>query len=161
MSAVQAIETIFGTEISPWIRDMRRVFYCGEWLQSHSLHIHLLAAPDFLGYDSAPQLARDHADAVRRGLHLHAGVGVHAPDAVLFEPLVKRATEFLEDEMAAGHLRRSDPRLVLVSAYSTVMGVATEVEVLRAVGIEPTLREAVRRRRELLRFLHAALYVES
>jgi len=70
MSAVQAIETIFGTEISPWIRDMRRVFYCGEWLQSHSLHIHLLAAPDFLGYDSAPQLARDHADVVRRGLHL-------------------------------------------------------------------------------------------
>ncbi len=77
-----------------------------------------------------------------------------------FEPMVKRATEFLEHEMEAGHLRRSDPRLVLVSAYSTVMGVATEVEVLRAVGIEPTLREAVRRRRELLGFLRAALYIE-
>ncbi len=77
-----------------------------------------------------------------------------------FEPMVKRATEFLEAEMAAGHLRSSDPRLVLVSAYSTVMGVATEVEVLRAVGIEPTLRETVRRRRELLGFLRAALYIE-
>lgn len=81
--------------------------------------------------------------------------------AEAFEPMVKRATEFLEAEMAAGHLRSSDPRLVLVSAYSTVMGVATEVEVLRAVGIEPTLREAARRRRELLRFLHAALYIEN
>lgn len=54
-------------------------------------------------------------------------------------------------------MRQTDPNLLLVSAYSTVMGVATEVEVLRAVGIEPTLREAVRRRRELLRFLEAAL----
>ena len=48
-------------------------------------------------------------------------------------------------------------QVVIDSAYSTVMGVATEVEVLRAVGIEPTLREAVRRRRELLKFLEAAL----
>jgi len=78
-----------------------------------------------------------------------------------FEPMVKRATEFLENEMSVGHLRASDPRLVLVSAYSTVMGVATEVEVLRAVGIEPTLAEAARRRRELLGFLRAALYVEA
>ena len=46
---------------------------------------------------------------------------------------------------------------MLVSAYSTVVGVATEVEVLRAVGIEPTLRSTVTRRRELLAFLHSAL----
>lgn len=73
------------------------------------------------------------------------------------DPLVVRAREFLEAEMAAGHMRRTDPRLLLVSAYSTVIGVATEVEVLRAVGIEPTLRSTVERRRELLRFLHSAL----
>jgi hypothetical protein len=59
--------------------------------------------------------------------------------------------------MRRGHMRQTDPNLLLVSAYSTVMGVATEVEVLRAVGIEPNLREAVRRRRELLKFLEAAL----
>ena len=58
---------------------------------------------------------------------------------------------------SAGRMRRSDPALVLVSAYSTVLGVATEVEVLRAVGIEPTLRSTVARRRELLAFLHSAL----
>jgi coenzyme F420-reducing hydrogenase alpha subunit len=51
---------------------MRRVFYCGEWIQSHSLHIHMLAAPDFLGYTSITEMARDHAAEVRRGLRLQA-----------------------------------------------------------------------------------------
>ena len=74
-----------------------------------------------------------------------------------FEPLVERARAFLEAGMDAGRIRRCDPRLLLVSSYSTVMGVATEVEVLRAVGVEPTLRDAVVRRRELLRFLRSAL----
>jgi len=73
------------------------------------------------------------------------------------EPIIERARLFLSLEMRRGNMRQTDPNLVLVSAYSTVMGVATEVEVLRAVGIEPSLREAVRRRRELLRFLEAAL----
>ena len=76
------------------------------------------------------------------------------------EPLVKRAREFLEAEMAAGRFRTTDARLLLLSTYSTVLGVATEVEVLRAVGIEPTLRSMVVRRRELLRFLHSALVVD-
>ncbi len=71
--------------------------------------------------------------------------------------LVGRARAFLEAEMDAGNVRRSDPDLLLVSAYSTVIGVATEVEVLRAVGIEPTLRSTVRRRQELLAFLRSAL----
>jgi AcrR family transcriptional regulator len=75
----------------------------------------------------------------------------------VLDPLVKRAADFLESEMDAGRMRRSDPRLLLVSVYSTVMGVATEAEVLRAVGIEPTLRTTARRRRELLSFLHSAL----
>ena len=76
------------------------------------------------------------------------------------KPLVDRAESFLRAEMDAGRMRQSDPRLLLVSVYSTVMGVATEIEVLRAVGIEPTLREAVTRRRELLAFLHSALIVD-
>ena len=73
------------------------------------------------------------------------------------DPLVVRARDWLASEMDAGRMRRTDPRLLLVSAYSTVMGVATEVEVLRAVGIEPTLRATVARRRELIDFLHSAL----
>ena len=62
------------------------------------------------------------------------------------EPLVARARGFLVAEMDAGRMRRSDPALLLVSVYSTVLGVATEVEVLRAVGVEPTLRSTVARR---------------
>jgi AcrR family transcriptional regulator len=73
------------------------------------------------------------------------------------EPLVDEATAFLEAEMASGRMRQCDARLLLLSVYSTVLGVATEVEVLRAVGIEPTLRSTVVRRRELLTFLHRAL----
>lgn len=73
------------------------------------------------------------------------------------DPLVQRAREFLEAEMDAGRMRRCDSRLLLLSVYSTVLGVATEVEVLRAVGIEPTLRSTAVRRRELLRFLRSAL----
>lgn len=77
------------------------------------------------------------------------------------EPLVERALAFLEEEMAAGRVRRHDPRLLLLSAYSTVIGVATEVEVLRAVGVEPTARSLVHRRAELLEFLRSALLVEG
>src|SRR5690606_25964030 len=61
MSAVQALEDIFGIDPDPWVRAMRRVMYCGEWIQSHALHIHLLAAPDFFGCNSVVELARDHA----------------------------------------------------------------------------------------------------
>jgi TetR/AcrR family transcriptional regulator len=77
------------------------------------------------------------------------------------DPLTKRAREFLEAEMEAGRFRTTDARLLLVSTYSTVLGVATEVEVLRAVGIEPTLRSMVVRRRELLRFLRSALVADD
>jgi len=76
------------------------------------------------------------------------------------DPLVERARSFLEAEMDLGHFRRSDARLLLLSVYTTVVGVATEVEVLRAVGIEPTLRSTAMRRRELLQFLRRALVVD-
>ncbi len=76
------------------------------------------------------------------------------------DPLVDRAASFLEAEMEAGTLRRHDPRLLLLSAYSMVIGVATEVEVLKALGEEPTLASLVRRRNELLGFLRSALVPE-
>ncbi|MCE9688621.1 hypothetical protein LZP73_20945, partial [Shewanella sp. AS16] len=72
MSAVQALEGIFGVDPGPWVRDLRRLFYCGEWIESHSLHIHLLAAPDFLGYANVAEMARHYPDEVRRGLRLQA-----------------------------------------------------------------------------------------
>jgi TetR/AcrR family transcriptional regulator len=73
------------------------------------------------------------------------------------EPLVSRAHAFLEAEMSAGTMRRQDPRLLLLNAYSTVIGAATEAEVLRAVGVEPTARSLLRRRNELVVFLRSAL----
>jgi AcrR family transcriptional regulator len=72
-------------------------------------------------------------------------------------PLVDRASGYLATEMDAGRMRRHDPRLLLLAAYSMVTGLATEVEVLRAFGEEPTLRSLVRRRNELLALLRAAL----
>ena len=70
MSATHAIESIFAVTVTPWIRAMRRLFYCGEWLQSHSLHIHLLALPDFLGFNSVIEMSSRYAEEVRRGLKL-------------------------------------------------------------------------------------------
>ncbi|WP_324781046.1 Ni/Fe hydrogenase subunit alpha [Thiobacillus sedimenti] len=72
VTAAQALERLFNVELTPWARAMRRVFYCGEWIQSHSLHIHLLAAPDFFGCGNAIELARIAPDEVRRGLRLQA-----------------------------------------------------------------------------------------
>ena len=79
----------------------------------------------------------------------------------VFDPLVERARVFLEAEMAAGRMRPTDARLLLMSAYSTVLGMATEVDVLRAVGEEPTIASLRRRRRELLRFLRSALGMDE
>ena len=72
-------------------------------------------------------------------------------------PLIARASAFLEAEMDAGRMRRHDPRLLLLAAYSMVTGLATEVDVLRAFGEEPTLASLVHRRNELLSLLRAAL----
>jgi hypothetical protein len=59
--------------------------------------------------------------------------------------------------MNAGRMRVSDSEMLLLSLYSTVVGVATELEVQRAMGISDSLRGAVARRQELIRFLRAAL----
>ncbi len=70
MSAVHAMENALGVVVSGSLRDLRRLLYCGEWIESHALHIYMLHAPDFLGYASAIDMARDHGDIVRRGLAL-------------------------------------------------------------------------------------------
>ena len=63
MSACQAIESACGVIIDDTVRALRRLLYCGEWIESHTLHIYLLHAPDFLGYESSVDLARDHRDS--------------------------------------------------------------------------------------------------
>jgi coenzyme F420-reducing hydrogenase alpha subunit len=69
-SAVNAMEDACGVEIPEPIRVLRRLLYCGEWIESHALHVYMLHAPDFLGYDGAVQMAREHPREVERGLAL-------------------------------------------------------------------------------------------
>ncbi|MCO8128415.1 TetR/AcrR family transcriptional regulator [Acidimicrobiia bacterium EGI L10123] len=72
-------------------------------------------------------------------------------------PLLTAAAAWLGAEMDAGRLRRHDPKLLVLMAYSSVTGLATEVEVLRALGEEPTLASLVRRRDQLVDLLRDAL----
>src|ERR1051325_3302250 len=70
MSAVHAIERALGTRIDPAVRLLRRLFYCGEWIESHTLHVYMLHAPDFLGYQDVIAMAKDHREVVERALRL-------------------------------------------------------------------------------------------
>jgi len=70
MSAVHAIEDAFGVKVDGQIRALRRLIYCGEWIESHTLHVYMLHAPDFLGYQDAIAMAKDHGGVVQRGLQL-------------------------------------------------------------------------------------------
>jgi sulfhydrogenase subunit alpha len=71
-SAFNAMEDALGVEVSDGIRALRRLMYCGEWIESHSLHVFLLHAPDFLGFESAWAMARDHREVVEGGLKIKA-----------------------------------------------------------------------------------------
>jgi coenzyme F420-reducing hydrogenase alpha subunit len=70
LSACQAMEDACGVTVGGPIADLRRLLYCGEWISSHALHIYLLHAPDFLGFDGAIEMAARHRDLVERGLRL-------------------------------------------------------------------------------------------
>ena len=70
MSAVHAFEHLAGVTIDPAVRALRRLLYCGEWIESHALHVYLLHAPDFLGCANAVELAALDRSAVERGLAL-------------------------------------------------------------------------------------------
>jgi sulfhydrogenase subunit alpha len=70
MSACHAMEDALGIKVDGPLRDLRRLLYCGEWIESHTLHVYMLHAPDFLGYEDAIQMARDHREIVERGLRL-------------------------------------------------------------------------------------------
>jgi sulfhydrogenase subunit alpha len=71
-SAFNAMEDALDAEVGEEIRALRRLMYCGEWIESHALHVFLLHAPDFFGFDSAWQMARDHRDVVEGALRVKA-----------------------------------------------------------------------------------------
>ncbi|MEU7141652.1 Ni/Fe hydrogenase subunit alpha [Nocardia sp. NPDC046473] len=117
-SACNALEQICGIELDRPLADLRRLLYCGEWISSHALHIHLLHIPDFLGYPDAITLAADHRDLVEQGLamkkagnavlELIGGRSIHpinvriggfysVPDRAAFAPIaeqLRRAQEY-------------------------------------------------------------------
>src|SRR5947207_5637741 len=68
MSACRAVEDACGSTVDGALADLRRLLYCGEWIESHALHIDLLPAPAFLGYPGAVEMAREHRAVVERGL---------------------------------------------------------------------------------------------
>jgi sulfhydrogenase subunit alpha len=70
MSSVRAMEDACGVEVDGQLRALRRLLYCGEWLESHALHVFMLHAPDFLGFTSAVELARARPDVVELALEL-------------------------------------------------------------------------------------------
>jgi sulfhydrogenase subunit alpha len=116
MSAAQAVEQAFRHAPNDWLLAMRRLLYCGEWLQSHALHIHMLALPDFLGCANALEMAGRYPQQLRRGLalqqfgnrliELFGGRSVHPvgvcaggfhspPDALQAAQLARQAEEML------------------------------------------------------------------
>ena len=68
MGAVHAIENVFGAKVDGQLRALRRLIYCGEWIESHGLHVVMLHAPDFLGFPDGIAMARDHGAMVKNGL---------------------------------------------------------------------------------------------
>lgn len=70
MSAVHAIEQAAGVQVGERLRALRRLIYCGEWIESHTLHVYMLHAPDFLGYPDVMHMAQDYPDIVTRGLQM-------------------------------------------------------------------------------------------
>ena len=70
MSSVHALERALQVQVTPELRRLRRLLYCGEWIESHTLHIHLLQAPDFLGFEDGIRMAEVYPEAVERGLRL-------------------------------------------------------------------------------------------
>ncbi len=70
VSSVNAMEDALGAVVDGQLRALRRLIYCGEWIESHVLHIHMLHAPDFLGYQDALQLAKEKPELVARALRM-------------------------------------------------------------------------------------------
>lgn len=128
-SSIHAMEQIFGLQVAGPIRDLRRLVYCGEWIESHALHVFMLHAPDFLGYESVVHMAKDYPEIVEKALRLKktgneivrvvGGREIHPvnlrvggfyrmPTRAELAPLaeaLKKAADFAEDAVAwAGHL---------------------------------------------------------
>jgi coenzyme F420-reducing hydrogenase alpha subunit len=127
MSACHALEKALGITVTPEIRMLRRLLYCAEWIESHALHVHLLHAPDFLGYESGISMAADHKEAVERGLRLKK-IGND-----LLDVLGGRAIHPI-NVTVGGFYRAPSPRRLQALLPDLQWALAASVEVLRLVS---------------------------
>lgn len=70
MTSIHAIERALGIQIDPSVRQLRRLLYAGEWIESHALHVYMLHAPDFLGFPDSITMAKSRPDLVNDALRL-------------------------------------------------------------------------------------------
>jgi sulfhydrogenase subunit alpha len=122
MSSVTALEKALGVEVSPQAYALRRLMYCGEFIESHALHIYMLQAPDLLGQPSALDLAAIAPEVVKNALRMKkvgneilkaiGGRSVHPvnacvggfyrwPEAAALKPLVPELEWALETAIQA------------------------------------------------------------
>ncbi len=127
MSACLAIEEACGVTVDGPVADLRRLLYCGEWIESHGLHIYLLHAPDFLGYRSGIEMAAERRDIVERGLAMKK-TGNSIMDLVggrAIHPVNVRVGGFYRAPTRAELATLTDPlRRALEDALATVRWVA-------------------------------------
>jgi coenzyme F420-reducing hydrogenase alpha subunit len=68
MSGVQAVESIFDVNVSKEIENLRRIFYYGEWIHSHAIHVFFMHLPDFLGLSSFFDFLKTNPDLSKKAL---------------------------------------------------------------------------------------------
>lgn len=127
MSACWAIEDACGVSVGDEVRALRRLLYCGEWIESHALHVYLLHTPDFLGYDGVVDMAADHPAVVERGLRLKkaGNLLMQVVGGRSVHPINVRVGGFYRFPTAAELLRiRPDLERALEDAVATVRLVA-------------------------------------
>lgn len=127
MSACHALEQALGVVTTREVEALRRLLYCGEWIQSHALHIHLLHAPDFLGLESGLALAKVAPELVERGLRLKA-LGNR-----IMEVIGGRAVHPINVAVGGFH-RAPDPAAIRSLVPELEWGLAAALHVVREVS---------------------------
>ena len=127
LTSVQALEKALGIRVPDAIRRLRDLLYCGEWIESHGIHMHLLQIPDFFNCGSAMELAKTHAKEVQRGLRLKQ-IGNR-----LIEVLGGRATHPVN--VAVGGFHRTPQRIELMAMRDELLeGLEAAVNTTRWVN---------------------------
>lgn len=124
-AALRGLEKALGIEVPSKVHLMRTLMHLGELLESHSLHVFILALPDFFGYPSAIAMVDKYSHDVKNALNLKqfanrivdvtsgrmihgenptvGGFGRYPPNDVLLE-IKKQARELIDFAVHGVHL---------------------------------------------------------